>query len=144
MQDHLLRALMANLESLTSSFASLFMRLHRLADRRMAEQGASLARTKVLLFVRKHGGTARAADIAECFNQAPRTITEAIDALEREGLLRRTPDPSDRRVKRIARLFSRSSGTPVSLMHPGHEVNSATPSTAKKSPIPVAKTARKI
>ena len=32
----------------------------------------------------------------------PRTVTEAIDGLERDGLVRRDPDPADRRAKRIS------------------------------------------
>ena len=42
---------MNSTESLASTFFQLFLRVHRLMDRRMAEQGASLARTKLLLFL---------------------------------------------------------------------------------------------
>lgn len=76
------------------------MRLHRLLDRRMAAEGASLARTKMLLFIANHA-PARAADIAECFSLAPRTVTQAIDTMERDQLVRRVPDPNDRRAKRL-------------------------------------------
>jgi DNA-binding MarR family transcriptional regulator len=41
--------------------------------------------------------------LAEAQNVAPRTITGLIDNLERDGLVRRVPDPSDRRSVR-ARL----------------------------------------
>ncbi len=40
-------------EPLASSLFSLFLRMHRLMNRRMADQGASLARTKLLLFLAK-------------------------------------------------------------------------------------------
>jgi len=93
---------MTSLETLAHNFGTVFVRLHRVADRRMAEQGASLARTKILMFLQKFQGSARATDIAECFGQAPRTITEALDALERDHLIVRTADPSDRRVKRLS------------------------------------------
>ena len=43
----------------------------------------------------------RAIDIAEFFSLSPRTVTEGIDALEREGLIERQADPSDRRAKLI-------------------------------------------
>ena len=88
-------------ETLASSLFSLFLRMHRLMNRRMADQGASLARTKLLLFLAKRG-PARAADIAEFFDNAPRTVTEAIDGLERDGLVVRTPDARDRRVKQVS------------------------------------------
>jgi DNA-binding MarR family transcriptional regulator len=91
---------MCDHDNLASSFGKLFLRMHRLFDRRMAESGASFARTKLLLFIQKEGG-GRAADIASYLGQAPRTVTEAIDGLERDGLVRRAPDPNDRRVKRV-------------------------------------------
>ncbi len=88
-------------EPLASNLFSLFLRMHRLMNRRMADQGASLARTKLLLFLAKRG-PARAADIADFFDNAPRTVTEAIDGLERDGLVVRTPDARDRRVKQVS------------------------------------------
>jgi DNA-binding MarR family transcriptional regulator len=67
----------------------------------MAAGGASLARTKLLIFLERQG-PARAADIAEYLALAPRTVTEGIDALERAGLVRRDPHENDRRVKWIS------------------------------------------
>lgn len=65
-------------------------------------QGASLAKTKVLMYLLRENPDARAADIAGFFGHAPRTITEMLDGLERDGLIRRVADPADRRAKRIA------------------------------------------
>lgn len=93
-------SLMSDLEPLVSAFAELYLDLMRTVDRRMADQGASLARTKLLLCLQKRGPL-RATDIAEFFNQSPRTVTEAIDGLERDGLVERKPDPEDRRAKFI-------------------------------------------
>lgn len=92
---------MAQLEPLASCFGRLFLRMHRLLDRRMAEQGASLARTKFLIYLDKEGPS-RGTDIADLLGLAPRTVTEALDGLERDGLVRRDPDPSDRRAKRVS------------------------------------------
>lgn len=89
---------MSDLEPLISAYAELYLHLMRTMDRRMAEQGASLARTKLLLCLQKRGPL-RATDIAEFFSQSPRTVTEAIDGLERDGLVERKPDPDDRRAK---------------------------------------------
>lgn len=92
---------MACSEDLASTLFGLLLRMQRLMNRRMAEQGASLARTKLLLFLQRRG-PARAADIAEFFDNAPRTVTEAIDGLERDGLVIRSPDARDRRVKQVS------------------------------------------
>jgi DNA-binding MarR family transcriptional regulator len=91
---------MSEIDPLVTAFAELHMHLMRTLDRRMAEEGASLARTKLLLCLQKRGPL-RATDIAEYFNQSPRTVTEEIDGLERDGLVERKPDPSDRRAKRV-------------------------------------------
>lgn len=93
---------MNHLEALFADLARVFLRSHRLLDRRMTAQGASLARTKLLLYLEIQEGEARAADIAEYFGLAPRTVTEALDGLERDGMVRREPDPRDRRVKRLS------------------------------------------
>ncbi len=89
------------LDDIAGRFGKLFMRMHRLFDRRMARTGASLARTKILMYVDREG-SARAVDIAGLFGVTPRTVTEALDGLERDGLLRRDPDPNDRRAKRLS------------------------------------------
>ena len=89
---------MACTENLASDLFSLFLRMHRMMNKRLAEQGASLARTKLLLFLDRRGPS-RAADIADFFDQAPRTVTEAIDGLERDGLVVRRPHPPDRRAE---------------------------------------------
>lgn len=79
-------------EELFKELASVFLMAHRQMDRAMTAQGASLARTKLLLYIQRCGGNARAADIAELFGQAPRTVTDALDALERDGLIQRATD----------------------------------------------------
>lgn len=89
-------------DQLIKNLARVYLLTHRRLNRAMAEQGASLARTKLLLYVGAQGGAARAADIAELFDLAPRTVTEALDGLERDGLIQRAADHDDRRVKRIA------------------------------------------
>jgi DNA-binding MarR family transcriptional regulator len=60
-----------------------------------------MARNKMLGHIERNSPV-RAADLATAFGFAPRTITEAIDALERDGLVQRTGDTTDRRVKYIA------------------------------------------
>jgi DNA-binding MarR family transcriptional regulator len=78
-----------------------YLRSHRMIDRLMTAQGASYARTKILVHIGREQPL-RSIDIASSFGYAPRTVTEAIDGLERDGLVRRDPDPEDRRAKRIS------------------------------------------
>jgi DNA-binding MarR family transcriptional regulator len=66
----------------------------------MKAQGATAARSKLLLFIGNHENL-RSTDIARTFRLAPRTVTEAIDALEREGYLRREAVENDRRARRL-------------------------------------------
>jgi DNA-binding MarR family transcriptional regulator len=79
----------------------LHQRMHRLFNDRVRERGTSLAQLKLLMLLDR-AGPIRSTDIADTLNQAPRTVTEAVDALERDGLAMRTPDPNDRRAKRIS------------------------------------------
>lgn len=85
----------------SAALRDFYLRSHRLIDRIMTAQGASFSRARVLMHIAR-GGPLRSIDLAESFGYAPRTVTEAIDGLERDGLVRRDPDPEDRRAKRIS------------------------------------------
>lgn len=91
----------SDVELLSDKLRELYLRGHRVLNRAMTLNGASFARTRFLRFIAS-AETARSSDLAEVFGMAPRTITEAIDGLERDGLVRREPDAQDRRVKRIS------------------------------------------
>jgi DNA-binding MarR family transcriptional regulator len=88
-------------QELLEQMRDLHMRMHRLFNDRVRAQGASLAQLKLLMLVDR-AGSIRSTDIADNLGQAPRTVTEAVDALERDGLVVRSPDPNDRRAKRIS------------------------------------------
>jgi DNA-binding MarR family transcriptional regulator len=88
------------LEAASEALRDFYLRSHRLVDRRMSGEGVSFARAKVLMLIAREGAM-RSTDVASFFGYAPRTVTEAIDGLERDGLVRREPDPADRRAKRI-------------------------------------------
>ena len=75
--------------------------MNRSLDSVMRTHGASLAQVKLLAFIQR-GDLVRSTDIGEAFGYAPRTVTVAIDGLERDGLVRREGIPNDRRVKRIS------------------------------------------
>jgi DNA-binding MarR family transcriptional regulator len=70
----------------------------RVGDRRMREKGVSLAQSR-LMEVIHDTPRARWSDIAAVLGYSPRTITDALDGLERDGLITRAPDPTDRRAR---------------------------------------------
>lgn len=86
--------------ALAEGLREFYLKAHRLLDQAMKREGISFARLKLLLFIHR-SGSVRATDIADFFGHAPRTVTEAVDGLEREGLVARVPDPNDRRAKNI-------------------------------------------
>lgn len=89
------------IEEVSAGLRDLYVISQRALDRIMRMHGASFARTKLLLFVNQ-AEWVRGIDVVDAFGLAPRTVTEAIDGLERDGLVRRDPDPMDRRTKRIS------------------------------------------
>ncbi len=79
--------------------------IERYANARLASFGlpASLTLPRVRLLLAVASGAAeqnstRMSDIALDLGVTARTITTMVDALEREGLLERVPDPHDRRA----------------------------------------------
>lgn len=75
--------------------------MRREIDIAMSTQGLSLARGKLLFTIEREGPT-RPSTLANLLDQAPRSITDAIDALERDGLVERRQDTTDRRAQLIA------------------------------------------
>lgn len=78
-----------------------YVRSNQKLEKLLAIKGASFARIKMMSYIDLHP-LVRSIDLMEAFGHAPRTITEALDMLERDGLARRHPDPDDRRAKLIA------------------------------------------
>jgi DNA-binding MarR family transcriptional regulator len=58
-----------------------------------------MARLKLLAFLAEE--PRRSTDIASFFDHAPRTVTQAIDSLEQNGLVQRSPIAGDRRAKLV-------------------------------------------
>jgi DNA-binding MarR family transcriptional regulator len=90
---------MVSPEEVGERYLTVQHRMHRIMDEEMSRSGLSLARTKVLVRLRR--GPARQNVLAAEFGVSPHTITEAIDALERDGLVERQADPTDRRAKLV-------------------------------------------
>ena len=77
-----------------SAFAGTF---DRWAGRKAADAGASIPRLHLLYQVHCHGPQ-KMADLAEALAVTPRNVTALVDGLEADGLVRRIPHSTDRRV----------------------------------------------
>ena len=71
--------------------------MRRRVDAATSAQGLSLARAKLLARMEQEG-PCRPGELAAQLGQAPRTLTDALDALERDGFAERKPHPTDRRA----------------------------------------------
>jgi DNA-binding MarR family transcriptional regulator len=83
------------------TFLDLHHQLRRIVDRAMSSVGLSLGRAKVLIRLDSHGPMNQAT-LAGLLGFAPRSVTETVDGLERDGLVTRTEDPHDRRARIVA------------------------------------------
>lgn len=85
---------------LAEALRDFYIRSQSVLEKLLAEEGISYAKMRVIYFIGLNEG-ARSVDLMKAFGHAPRTVTEAVDALERDGLVERVPDPRDRRAKKI-------------------------------------------
>jgi DNA-binding MarR family transcriptional regulator len=82
-------------------YLELHHQLYRIVDQAMSSTGLSLARAKVLMRLDTHGPMNQAT-LAGLLGFAPRSVTETVDVLERDGLVSRAEDPRDRRARIVA------------------------------------------
>ena len=78
-------------------YLEMHHRLRKAVDEAMCASGLSLARAKVLGQLTEHGPMKQAM-LASRLGIAPRSVTDTLDALERDGLAERRADPADRRA----------------------------------------------
>ncbi len=78
-------------------YLELHHRFYRLVDEAMVSAGLSLSRAKVLKQLQENGPM-KQVTLAATLGLAGRSVTEAVDALERQSLAVRRVDPNDRRV----------------------------------------------
>jgi DNA-binding MarR family transcriptional regulator len=83
------------------AYLELHHQLYRLVDQTMSSAGLSLARSKVLMRLNERGPMNQAT-LAGLLGFAPRSVTDTVDALERDGLVTRTEDKADRRARIVA------------------------------------------
>ncbi|MCC6736310.1 MAG: MarR family transcriptional regulator [Bauldia sp.] len=87
--------------------------MRRIGD---ADEGVTLARFNVMILLRD-AGPQKMSEIAKAVGIAPRSVTTLVDCLERDGLARRTPHPTDRRAT-VIELTERGAGAIGSQSHP--------------------------
>ncbi len=81
--------------------AAVFVdRFERWANRKAIEAGASPSRLRLLYFIHCNGPQ-KMADLADELAVTPRNVTALVDGLEADGLVRRAPHSTDRRVTLI-------------------------------------------
>jgi DNA-binding MarR family transcriptional regulator len=83
------------------AYFELHHRVHRVVDQAMTAAGLSLARAKVLMRLRDCGPM-KQATLAGMLCFAPSSVTDIVDALERDGLVVRADDPNDRRARVVS------------------------------------------
>jgi DNA-binding MarR family transcriptional regulator len=72
------------------------------ADKILSDRGVSQARFSILLLLHRGcGGPLTPAQIADKIGVARATVTGVLDTLEKDGFVRRDPDPVDRRTINI-------------------------------------------
>lgn len=83
------------------AYFELHHALRRTVDQTMAAAGLTLAKAKVLMHL-SETGPMNHATLAGLLGFAPRSVTDTVDALERDGLVTRTESPDDRRARIVA------------------------------------------
>jgi DNA-binding MarR family transcriptional regulator len=89
---------------LADQLLALSRRLHRTQRRLMEPLGITPAQSRLLRTLAHCQAPPRMADLAQRLEVVPRAVTTLVDALEAQGLVRRVPDPHNRRVIRIELL----------------------------------------
>lgn len=96
---------LVNVQHMEESTGEMLMGAARVLRRRFAaaleKYDVTPAQSRALRVVGDHPD-ARLSQLAEALRIAPRSATEVVDALEDRGLVRRAPDPSDRRATCVA------------------------------------------
>ncbi|MBJ3812717.1 MarR family transcriptional regulator [Streptomyces flavofungini] len=86
---------------LAEQLLRLTRRLHRIQKRHLEPIGITPAQSRLLRTLAHYEQPPRMADLAERLEVVPRAVTSLVDALEAADMVRRVPDPSNRRVIRI-------------------------------------------
>jgi DNA-binding MarR family transcriptional regulator len=84
-------------DALSEAFWAVARQLRERSQETLAPWDITPAHLRALRALRRHGPL-RLSALSEQLQIAPRSATEVVDALESRGLVRRHPDPGDRRA----------------------------------------------
>ncbi|WP_307854636.1 MarR family winged helix-turn-helix transcriptional regulator [Micromonospora sp. C31] len=84
-------------DGLAEAFRAVTRRLRRRTGEALAPWDVTPGQSRALGVLLRHGAL-RLSTLAEHLRIAPRSATEVVDDLEARGLVRRRPDPADRRA----------------------------------------------
>jgi DNA-binding MarR family transcriptional regulator len=84
-------------ETLAEAFWSVARQLRETSAKTLAPWDINPSQLRALRVLSRRG-TIRLSTLSEHLHIAPRSATEVVDALESRGLVRRSPDPDDRRA----------------------------------------------
>jgi len=84
-------------ETLAEAVWSVARQLRETSAKTLAPWDINPSQLRALRVLTRHG-TMRLTQLSEHLHIAPRSSTEVVDALESRGLVRRSPDPDDRRA----------------------------------------------
>jgi DNA-binding MarR family transcriptional regulator len=88
-------------ETLAEAFRGVARQLRHQAQRALAPWDVTPSQARALGVLTRHGPVRRGA-LSEHLRIAARSATEVVDALEKDGLVERRPDPCDRRATIVA------------------------------------------
>ncbi|MEU4379793.1 MarR family winged helix-turn-helix transcriptional regulator [Micromonospora echinofusca] len=88
-------------DGLAEAFWAVSRRLRHRTREALAPWDVTPAQSRALGVLNRHGAL-RLSALAEHLRIAPRSTTEVVDDLETRGLVRRRPDPADRRATLVA------------------------------------------
>ncbi|MGY0022275.1 MarR family winged helix-turn-helix transcriptional regulator [Streptomyces sp. YJ-C3] len=86
---------------LAEQLLRLTRRLQRIQRRQLEPVGITPAQSRLLRTLVHYETPPRMADLAQRLEVVPRAVTSVVDGLEAGDLVRRVPDPTNRRVIRI-------------------------------------------
>jgi DNA-binding MarR family transcriptional regulator len=95
-------------ETLAEAFRSVAHRLRTTSQETLAPWDITPSHLRALRVLMRHG-VMRLSELSYHLHIAPRSATEVVDALEARGLVRRRPDPDDRRAT-LVELTEHGSG----------------------------------
>ena len=89
-------------ETLGEQFGAVARRLRAASMASLSAWDVTPSQMRAIRILTSHEGGVRASELAQHLHIAPRSATEVVDALEAKGLVRRSPDPSDRRATLVS------------------------------------------